>query len=164
MKFSDQCISQHKNDSHTLLDYTHCRSPLLAFRWWQLCNLIFRLKSLLCIFILNEQKALFKCNASFLTFYTNFSNLGCPFSLSPFLSFCQLLNMSGKEGNSMHLIILDTNFYPSHSTAERFFPLTLYIKYAKRNIKFQFRGLTSTLKKETPVYMAVLSLTSISTT
>lgn len=64
----------------------------------------------------------------------------------------------------MYFIILYTKFYLSHSTAERFFPLKLYIKYTKRNIKFQFGGLALTLKKETPVYMAVLSLTSISIT
>lgn len=64
--------------------------------------------------------------------------------------------MSGKE-ISMHFIILNTNIYLSHLVTERFFPLKLYIKCTKRNFRFSILGTILNLKKETPVYMAMLS-------
>ena len=111
-------------------------------------------------YIYVTQNTLFKCNASFLIFSTNFSNLSCPFSLpalSFFSFFLPVVKYICKEGNFHVFHIIKDQNLPEPFDNRKI--LSIQIVYKIYNKKFQLKK-----KKGTPMYMVLLSLTSISTT
>ena len=149
-KVSDQCISQRKRDSRTLLDYTHRRSPSFAAAGdsHEIQCLVKRAFSAPWIESIWNNQGFLKTECRFPNIFCKFRQSGPPFLSTLFFFFCHFLNIFGKEEIPMPFLILNTRIDLSHLMTTRFFPLELYVSYTKINFNFSIGGTILNFKKE----------------